>query len=410
MNAGPPDIVMTATITPTGVLTVWGLDPSPLVLDESSPTTARNELVNLLHAAALERGHSTCAAARTPAGPWYVACDVAGMTSPVDPSHFADVILPELDPEVVLAGTAAVFAAAADSPPVAMLALATDPDPAIRTQALAELANWPDDPTSVADAELPADRLERLARCDLAWVRVGVAANPGTARSTLADLVATGDPQVLAALAARFDLPVELILMLASVPDPGVQAELARNPAAAFLTEAHPVPAAPGDEVTTEAHPVPALSAPHRPTAALGPQAPTATPTATPVPGPGARPPITTAAAAAPTPTRPPRRVLGALGAAAAVVLLTLGGYTAVTTLGDDLAPTAAVSATVPWNGMSLPTGPDGPADPAGDVASGFAHTEAGAAMAAAHLSVRIDAYAGPASFEPTITDQDVRR
>ena len=275
MNAGPPDIVMTATITPTGVLTVWGLDPSPLVLDESSPTTARNELVNLLHAAALERGHSTCAAARTPAGPWYVACDVAGMTSPVDPSHFADVILPDLDPEVVLAGTAAVFAAAADSPPVAMLALATDPDPAIRTQALAELANWPDDPTSVADAELPAERLERLARCDLAWVRVGVAANPGTARSTLADLATSGDPQVLAALAARFDLPVELILMLASVPDPGVQAELARNPAAAFLTEAHPVPA---------------LSATPRPTAARR--------TSRPPPRPHPRPP----------PCRPPAR------------------------------------------------------------------------------------------------------
>jgi hypothetical protein len=55
---------------------------------------------------------------------------------------------------------------------------------------------------------------------------------------------------------------------------------------------------------------------------------------------------------------------------------------------------------------MVLPAGPDGPADPAADVARGFTRSELGAAMAAAHLGVRIDAYAGPASFEPTITTQ----
>jgi hypothetical protein len=114
----------------------------------------------------------------------------------------------------------------------------------------------------------------------------------------------------------------------------------------------------------------------------------------------------TTAAAAAPAPTRLPRRALGLLGATAAVVLLAVGGYTAVTTLGTDPAPTASATATASWNGMALPAGPDGPTDPAGDVASGFARTELGAAMAAAHLSVRIDPYAGPASFEPTISNQ----
>ena len=88
------------------------------------------------------------------------------------------------------------------------------------------------------------------------------------------------------------------------------------------------------------------------------------------------------------------------------MALLTVGGYAAVSTLGADPAPTAAATATAAWNGMALPAGPDGPTDPGGDVATGFARTELGAAMAAAHLSVRIDPYAGPASFEPTITTQ----
>ena len=92
------------------------------------------------------------------------------------------------------------------------------------------------------------------------------------------------------------------------------------------------------------------------------------------------------------------------------MALLTVGGYAAVSTLAADTdpAPTAAAASTstVSWNGMALPAGPDGPTDPGGDVATGFARTELGAAMAAAHLSVRIDPYAGPASFEPTITTQ----
>ena len=96
------------------------------------------------------------------------------------------------------------------------------------------------------------------------------------------------------------------------------------------------------------------------------------------------------------------------LGAAAAVGALTVGGYAVVQTLGTPAPVTApaGVSATVPWNGMSLPTGPDGPSNPGGPAAAGFTHTEAGAALAAAHLSVRIDPYAGPGSFVPTITDQ----
>ena len=378
MTAAPglPGLVVTATISEVGVLRVWGLDPSPQILDEGAPAAARNELVNLLHAAAVAGGQVVCAAARTPAGPWYFACDASGVTSPLDPERFAAVDLPELDGPVMLAGAAAVLAAAASSPPAAMLALASDPDPAIRAEALAELATWPDDPTPVADAELPTSRLERLAGCSLAWVRVGVAANPGTGTAALAALVADPDPQVAAALAARFDLPVELLVQLAAHPDPEVAAELGRNPAAAFLAAAPPPSPGEHSPADTEDHP--------------GEQVP-APPTG-----------------AASSTRRPWPRSRVAAGAAAGLLLLAGAGYAAASAL-DAAAPAQASSTAgvvVTWNGMTLPAGPDGPTDPAGDIASGFAHTELGAAMAAAHLSVRIDPYAGPASFEPTITGQ----
>ena len=251
---------------------------------------------------------------------------------------------------VALAGAAAVFAAAAASPPAAMLALATDPDPTIRDRALAELATWPDDPTPVADAELPADRLERLAGCHLAWVRVGVAANPGTGHTALVDLVSDDDPMVAAALAARFDLAPDLLVLLARNPDPTVQAELARNPAATFLTQrttlpdgatgatapTHPDEPLLDPTLITAAHPVGVGSDDGTNRVAAG----AAAVAARDLQGPEV-PPITTAAAAAPAPTRLPRRALGVLGAAAAVVLLAVGGYAAVTTLGTDPAPTA---------------------------------------------------------------------
>jgi hypothetical protein len=376
-----------------------------MVLDEGAPGPARNALVNLLHPAAVAAGQPVSAAARTPAGPWYFACDPDGVTSQLDADQFSGVDLPELDPETAAAGAAAVFAAAAASPPEAMLALASDPDPAVRAQALAELATWPDDPIPVADAVLPAERLERLASCHLVWVRVGVAANPGTGPDTLAHLTADPDPHVLAALARIIDLPAALLIQLARTPDPNVQAELRRNPSAKFLyspvTPTGPLPTAPTDLTTTTPadhpqSPAPTGGAPDLVTVG-GPTTPAPAREATPIP---------TAAAADPTHPRFPRRAVGVLVAAAAVVLLTFGGWVVVSTLGPDPAPAASVTSTVPWNGMSLPTGPDGPDDPGGPVAAGFAHTELGAAMAAAHLSVRIDPYAGPASFEPTITTQ----
>ncbi len=398
MTAGRPDLVLTATISPVGVLTVWGLDPSPQVLDADTPHLARNALINLLHDQARTAGQPVSAAARTPAGPWYFACDTTGVTTQLDEAQFCGVDLPDLAPDTVAAGAAAVFAAAAACPPVAMLILATDPEPAIRAEALLELATWPDDPTQVADAELPADRLERLASCHLAWVRVGVAANPGTGPDTLARLAGDPDPQVLATLAARFDLPAALIVMLARTPEPSVQAQLRRNPAAQFLYCPTAPPATPDDA------PPPAVAPPlDGPPAGTGPAVagPVAPPPAPVVAG----TPIPTAAAADPTHPRSPRRAVGVLVAAAAVVALTGGGWAAVSALAPAPAP-ASVTSTVPWNGMSLPTGPDGPTDPGGPVATGFENTELGAAMAAAHLSVRIDPYAGPASFEPTITTQ----
>ena len=379
------DPAVTATITPTGVLTVWGLAGDPLVVDEGAPAAARNALINLLAQHAQTLGGPVAAAARTPAGPWYLSVAPTGQTVPIDPAAFAGVDLPDLDPQFTLAGAEAVFAAAQDSPPAATLALASDPDPAIRATAAARLATWADDPTPVADAQLPGSRLEVLAGCSLGWVRAGVAANPGTEPSTLAGLVDDPDPLVRLALAARFDLAPELTVQLASDPDQRVRVELTRNPAASFLTRGAAGPGATGPPNAWRP------SAEH-PTGSTGPDEPA------------------TAAADPPTRSRSGHRGRVVATAALGVVALIGGGYAAVTVASAHTEPTAAAATAPPgtalWNGMALPAGPDGPTDPAAAVATGFAHTEAGAAMAAAHLSVRIDPYAGPASFTPTITDQ----
>ena len=392
---------LTATITPTGVLTVWGLAAGPVVVDEGAPAAARNALINLLQQHAVATGGPVYAAARTPAGPWYMAVDPDGRCIPHDPAAFT-APLPELDPAASLAGAEAVIAAAQASPPQAMLALASDPDPAIRDRALAELSTWADDQDAVADAQLPAARLEVLSRCELAWVRAGVAANPCTDPAALADLVADPDPTVRMALAARFDLDPAVTVQLAADPDQRVRAELSRNPAATFLAAAPSSVAAASSEAVSPARPVPPLPDGE---AAASPDVPEAAGGGDDLwdddgpPAEAARPRI-------------PRRALVAGGAALAIAALITGGYA---TANSFLAPApspAATDAPAPaaarWNGMTLPAGPDGPDDPAGPVAAGFAHTELGAAMAAAHLSVRIDPYAGPASFGPTITRQTI--
>ena len=98
---GRPELIVAATITPTGVLTVWGLSPSPQVVDEGAPHLARNALINLLRSHALATGQAVAAAASSPAGPWYFGVDSAGGTAPVDPELFAGVTLPDLDPDDV---------------------------------------------------------------------------------------------------------------------------------------------------------------------------------------------------------------------------------------------------------------------------------------------------------------------
>jgi hypothetical protein len=57
--------------------------------------------------------------------------------------------------------------------------------------------------------------------------------------------------------------------------------------------------------------------------------------------------------------------------------------------------------------GVSLPSSAlAGPNDTAGGLARGFAHTKAGAVLAAVHLVVRVAPQVGPAIFEPTLRAQ----
>jgi hypothetical protein len=59
--------------------------------------------------------------------------------------------------------------------------------------------------------------------------------------------------------------------------------------------------------------------------------------------------------------------------------------------------------------GARVPVSPTaGPADTSGGRARGFARTPLGAVLAAAHISVRLSAQAGPAVFEPTLREQVV--
>lgn len=59
--------------------------------------------------------------------------------------------------------------------------------------------------------------------------------------------------------------------------------------------------------------------------------------------------------------------------------------------------------------GLSLPVSASaGPTDIAGGLARGFAHTRAGAVLAAVHLAARVAPQVGPAVFGPTLHDQVV--
>ena len=116
----------------------------------------------------------------------------------------------------------------------------------------------------------------------------------------------------------------------------------------------------------------------------------------------------------------PKRRVVVGLlvGLLVAAVLLTAGAMVFASSSpessnpGDEQSADAvqANGATSPWlwerTGVMLPvSSADGPTT-LGDAASGFARTSLGAALAAAHLSVRIDPAAGPGVYRPTIENQ----
>jgi hypothetical protein len=78
-----------------------------------------------------------------------------------------------------------------------------------------------------------------------------------------------------------------------------------------------------------------------------------------------------------------------------------------VSTFGDGLLPDDVAWARV--SGVDLPISPTaGPADTSAGLALGFAHTPAGALLAALHLLVRTTPQVGPAVFEPTLASQVV--
>jgi len=123
-------------------------------------------------------------------------------------------------------------------------------------------------------------------------------------------------------------------------------------------------------------------------------------------------------------------RVLAALavlvlaGVIAAVVIIARGGSpTHATPPLQKLRPGSAVSSApstsapppgsaadltaMQFQGVTLPVSrTSGPFEAAGDLASGFAETPFGAALAALHISVRIDASTGPKVYRLTITKQ----
>lgn len=222
-----------------------------------------------------------------------------------------------------------------------------DPSPDVRELADAAVDSWGDRADLVAAADLPEDVLDGLMNhCVIPFVREGVAGNPATRAETLADLALDDDVPVRAAVASNPNLWPRTMIELAEDPEPTVRAALSTNPAAALFL---------GGAATPTTH------------------------------------------------RRRNRRVLIAAVAAVAIGLLGIIGVNLVTAASQPTAPATTATA---WNGMTLPVSTsDGPST-FGATASGFAHTELGAALAATNLSVRIDPYAGSDSFDPTISKQ----
>lgn len=393
-----------ARIDQAGLLVVSGLPehPDDLQANHDEPGNAYAELVNLALDRAEQGGGPVWLHATTPTGVWGMAVHVDGTTVPLPLEVFDPTptdsgqglgTAPEAELEAALAAVGEL------SPPAAavVLALAADPAPGVRAAAVAELSTWGDDPNTVIEADLDAEQLAALADCRLAWVRAGVAGHPRTDPITLDRLADDSDRLVVQGLAGRLDLPAELATALARHREPTVRAELGRNPAATFLLTLADPPPPPATSASASTAAVAVIDPPSTPGS-------TAPDHAVPLPpaGDGRTP-----GPSAPVARVRQRRMAG--GIATGLLLIT-GSAVAWRTAdtADHLppaAPTAATSsALVAWQGTWLPTGPDGPRDPGAPAVAGFSRTPLGAAMAAAHLSVRIDPYAGPASFAPTIT------
>lgn len=110
-------------------------------------------------------------------------------------------------------------------------------------------------------------------------------------------------------------------------------------------------------------------------------------------------------------------RMLILIAVAGLAVAVIAGGLALLTSRTTTTDPTTAGDAVttstdreveaVAWRGATLPASDaDGPRDLTDTHAAGFARTPLGAALAAVHLSVRIDPHAGPDTFEPTIRQQ----
>lgn len=101
--------------------------------------------------------------------------------------------------------------------------------------------------------------------------------------------------------------------------------------------------------------------------------------------------------------------IVGILGIAGAALVRAADGPDHAVPLPTPTAVAAADVTMTTWRGMDLPVSAvAGPFVVGESHVSGFARTELGAAVAAAHLSVRLDPAAGPPTFEGVLEDQVV--
>ena len=88
----------------------------------------------------------------------------------------------------------------------------------------------PFDDSGASDPNTPADALAQLANDPDDWVRRAVAANPNTPLDALALLANDPDPDVRGEVAENPNTPADALALLANDPDPDVRGEVAENP------------------------------------------------------------------------------------------------------------------------------------------------------------------------------------